>query len=246
MAAADSLRYTEPLARSGRCPCKDPSMPPCGWCVRDASDASGYNDYYSFRSARHRQLQNNYDATIQYKWGEKQLGYGGCPAVRLAGRETGRGASASTRRPAALGLVLVCDANAPATGPGRGTATSTLVSGAIPVPSWGQTPLLVLNVGNPTRSLRPETSISKPYGYMTGTVNWYRNDLGISPAVMMSLSATMEAELRPEVRRSGTTHPASCIPSRSTCGNLPRPRRWYSSYAKPFGKEESTGRWIRA
>ncbi len=227
-----SLRYTEPLGKKWTLSMQGSFNATLRNSVRDASDAMGYNDYYS-SEVHGRQLQNNYDATIQYKWGKNNWVTVGALLSGLLDENRTRSFGIDTETGVGDWSWYVTPTLRLRSRKGNSNF-NVHVSGATRSPSRGQM-LPVLNVGNPTR-LSAGNIYLKPYGYTTGTVSWYRNDPKDFSMVMMSLSATM----RRNSVSSAQWYDASSI-LYSVPVNVRKPAlstTMYLSYAKPFGKEK--------
>ena len=226
-----SLRYTEPLGKKWTLSMQGSFNATLRNSVRDASDAMGYNDYYS-SEVHGRQLQNNYDATIQYKWGDNNWITAGALLSGMLDENRTRSFGIDTETGVGDWAWYVTPTLRLRSRKGNSNF-NVHVSGTTRSPSRGQM-LPVLNVGNPTR-LSAGNIYLKPYGHTSGTVSWYRNDPKDFSMVMMSLTATM----RRNSVSSAQWYDASSI-LYSVPVNVRKPAlssSMYLSYAKPFGKE---------
>ena len=226
-----SLRYSEPLGKKWTLSLQGSFNATLRNSVRDASDAMGYNDYYS-SEVHGRQLNNNYDATVQYKWGNNNWITVGALLSGLLDENRSRSFGIDTETGVGEWAWYVMPTLRLRSRKGNSNF-NVHVSGATRSPSRGQM-LPVLNVGNPTR-LSVGNIYLKPYGHTSGTVSWYRNDPKDFSMVMMSLTATM----RRNSVGSAQWYDASGI-LYSVPVNIRKPAlssSMYLSYAKPFGKE---------
>ena len=229
---AGSVRFTEPIGERFTFSAMGELDATRRSSLRDAADAAGHNDYYSSET-RTRQLDNIYDATLQYQWGKNNW-------VTLGARVHGMLDENWSR---SFGI-------ADTTGVGewtwyatptvrlrssRGTNTFNMtVSGATRAPSRDQM-LPVLNVSNPTR-LSAGNIYLKPYSYTYGSLSWYRNDPKTFSMVMVYLNATMNRNPVTSAQWYDADGILYAVPVNVRKPSLSASA--YLSYSKPFGKEK--------